>query len=67
MVREGQSTCWIIGMKATLPNGHEYITEPYIVFPTKAEAESACDMVEKVSRTRPMMAEAAFYQRPSAD
>jgi hypothetical protein len=56
------STCWIIGRKATIAgNGHEYITQPFIVFNTEAEADSACDMVERVSGERPMKADAALY------
>jgi hypothetical protein len=56
------SQCWIIGRKATIAsNGHTYITEPFIVFDTEAGADSACDMVERVSGERPMKAEAARY------
>lgn len=56
------STCWIIGRKATIAaNGHEYITGPFIVFDSEAEADSACDMVERVSGERPMKVDAAQY------
>jgi hypothetical protein len=34
---------WIIGRKATLPNGHEYITEPFIAFESNVDAQAACD------------------------
>lgn len=45
---------WIIGREATiLANGHKYITEPFIVFDTEAEADAACDMVERISGERP--------------
>jgi hypothetical protein len=57
------SKCWIIGRKATIAtNGHSYIAEPFIVFDTEAEADSACDMVERVSGERPIKAEAAAYR-----
>lgn len=56
------STCWIIGRKAVIAaNNHEYMTQPFIVFQTEAEADSACDMVEKVSGERPMKADGALY------
>lgn len=57
------SACWIIGRKATITaNGHEYIAEPFIVFAEEAEADAACDMVERVSGERPMKVEGAVYQ-----
>jgi len=56
------SACWIIGRKAKLvTNGHEYIAEPFLVFEREADADAACDMVERVSGERPMKAEAASY------
>ncbi len=54
---------WIIGRKATLPNGHEYITEPFIAFETNEDAQAACDMVEKVSGERPGIASGALYKK----
>lgn len=55
------SKCWIIGSKATIAsNGHEYIAEPFIVFEDERKADAACDMVERVSGTRPMKTEAAL-------
>lgn len=52
---------WIIGSKATiLSNGHEYMAEPFIVFETEAEADAACDMVEKISGQRPMKSSASM-------
>jgi hypothetical protein len=52
---------WIIGRKATLAtNGYEYMTEPFIAFENEADADAACDMVEKVSGERPMKSSAAF-------
>ena len=56
------SACWIIGQKKVIAsNGHAYMGEPFIVFQTEAEADSACDMVEKVSGERPMKAESSLY------
>lgn len=55
------ATCWIIGRKVTLPNGHETMAEPFIVFSNEEEADAACDMVEKVSLERPRKVEAAQY------
>lgn len=60
------SNCWIIGKKTTLPNGHEHIAPPFVVFEVEAEAIAACDMVEKVSRERPGIEEGAFYERGTA-
>lgn len=55
------SLCWVIGKRARIEsNGHEYIAEPFIVFQTEAEADAACDMVQKVSGERPMKVEAGF-------
>ena len=57
------SSCWVIGRKTTLAsNGHEVLSQPFIVFQTEAEADAACDMVESVSGERPMKAEAALYR-----
>jgi hypothetical protein len=57
------STCYIMGRKAVIAsNGHEYIAEPFIVFPTKEAAEEAADMVFRVSGERPMIVEAAAYK-----
>lgn len=56
------SKCWIIGRKATIAaNNHEYVTEPFIVFQSEAEANAACDMVESVSGERPKKTEGALY------
>lgn len=60
------STCWIIGKKVKIEsNGHEYLAEPFIVFESEEQAVAACDMVEKVSRERPGITEAAFYRTGS--
>ena len=57
------STCWIIGRKATIAaNGHEYVTEPFIVFESEEEAMAACDMVERVSGERPKIVDGSFYR-----
>lgn len=57
------SACWIIGREATIaPNGHKYIAEPFIVFSTEAEADAACDMVQRVSGDRPKKVEGALYK-----
>lgn len=57
------SAIWIIGRKATIAsNGHEYLTEPFIAFETEADADAACDMVEKVSGERPMKATASLME-----
>lgn len=53
---------WIIGRKATLPNGHEYITEPFIAFESNVDAQAACDMMQKVSGERPGIASGALYR-----
>lgn len=53
---------WIIGRKATLPNGHEYIAEPFIAFESNVDAQAACEMVYKVSGERPMIASGALYR-----
>lgn len=55
------SNCWIIGRKVTLPNGHETMAEPYIVFDSEEEADTACAMVERVSGERPTKREGARY------
>lgn len=58
------TSVWIIGRKATIAtNGHSYITEPFIAFTSEAEADEACDMIERVSGERPMKAEASFSAR----
>ena len=58
------TSIWIIGRKVTLAtNGHSYISEPFIAFPNEAEADEACDMIERVSGERPMKAEASFSPR----
>lgn len=54
---------WIIGRVAELPNGHKYITEPFIAFETNEDAQAACDMIAKVSGERPGIADAAFYRK----
>lgn len=56
------SAIWIIGRKATLPNGHEYLAEPFIAFETNEDAQAACDMVEKVSGERPIITSGALYK-----
>lgn len=57
------SICWIIGHKTTLAdNGLEMLSQPFIVFDEEAEADAACDMVERVSGERPMKAEGSRYQ-----
>ncbi|ARQ01865.1 hypothetical protein [Pseudorhodoplanes sinuspersici] len=57
------ASCWVIGRKTTLAgNGHEVLSQPFIVFETEDEADAACDMVERVSGERPMKAEAALYR-----
>jgi len=56
------SAIWIIGRKVELPNGHKYMAEPFISFETNEQAQAACDMIEKVSGERPMIADAAFYR-----
>jgi hypothetical protein len=56
------SACWIIGKEVTLQNGHKYAAEPFIVFDDEAEADAACDMVERVSGERPMKVEGARYR-----
>lgn len=53
---------WIIGRKATLPNGHQYITEPFLAFESNVEAQTACDLVQKVSGERPGIASSEFYR-----
>lgn len=57
------SAIWIIGRRVALPNGHHYAAEPYIAFETNAQAQAACDMIEKVSGERPMIMDAAFYRK----
>lgn len=58
------STIWIIGRKATIAtNLHEYMTEPFIVFETNEDAQAACDMIEKVSGERPMIASSVLYRK----
>lgn len=58
------TSVWIIGRKATIAsNGHSYIAEPFLAFPNEAEADEACDMIERVSGERPMKAEASFSRR----
>jgi hypothetical protein len=55
------SDIWIIGPKATIvSNGHEYIAQPFLAFRTEAEADQACDLVERVSGERPMKVSAAL-------
>lgn len=55
------TSIWIIGRKATIAtNFHNYIAEPFIAFESEAEADAACDMIEKVSGERPMKSEASF-------
>lgn len=57
------SVCWIIGKKAVIQsNGHEYMTQPFIAFENEADADAACDMIEKVSGERPLKADAALYR-----
>lgn len=59
---------WIIGRKATLAtNGHEYIAEPFIAFENEADADAACDMVEKVSGERPKKSTAALMFAGTAE
>lgn len=53
---------WIIGRKVTLPNGHEYITEPFIAFESNVDAQAACEMIQKVSGERPGIASGALYR-----
>lgn len=53
---------WIIGRKVTLPNGHSYVAEPFIAFERNEDAQAACDMIEKVSGERPMIADAAYFR-----
>lgn len=55
------ASCWVIGRKVTLPNGHETMSEPFIVFESEFEADTACDMVEKVSGERPRKVEGSIY------
>lgn len=55
------STIWIIGRETEIAsNGHKYITEPFIAFATEADADAACDLVEKISGERPRKATAGF-------
>lgn len=57
------TTCWIVGRKATIAtNGHEYVTGPFLVFDLEHEADSACDMVQRVSGERPMKVEASKWR-----
>lgn len=49
---------WIVGRKVELPNGHLYMAEPFVAFGTNEAAQKACDMVERVSGERPMIASA---------
>lgn len=58
---------WIIGRKATLPNGHHHIAEPFIAFSTNKDAQEACDMIERVSGERPMIASASMTARRHPD
>lgn len=59
------SVCYIVGRKCRIEaNGHEYIGEPFIVFPTEDDARTAADMISKVSGSEPMVVEAAFYEAP---
>ena len=54
---------WIIGRQIELPNGHKYLAEPFIAFESNADAQAACDMVEKVSGERPAITDAALYRK----
>lgn len=54
--------CWIIGKLVKLPNGHEYIAEPYVVFDTQEDAIAARTMIEDVSREHVGMREAALHR-----
>ena len=54
---------WIIGRKVTMQNGHIYMAEPFIAFETNEDAQAACDMVEKVSGERPMIADSILYRK----
>lgn len=46
---------WLIGRRVTIAsNGHEYMSDPFIAFETEAEADAACDLVERISGERPM-------------
>ncbi|MGY3527303.1 hypothetical protein [Bradyrhizobium sp. USDA 4452] len=53
---------WIIGRKVKLPNGHEYMAEPFVAFETNEAAQGACDMIERVAGERPMIVDAAYYR-----
>lgn len=55
------SDIFIIGRKTTIAsNGHEYMAEPFVAFYSEAEADAACDMVERVSGERPMKTKASM-------
>ena len=52
---------WIIGRKLVLPD-YTCMTEPFICFEAEADAHAACDMIEKVSGERPMIADGVLYR-----
>jgi len=54
---------WLIGRKATLPNGHSYMTEPILAFERNEDAQAACDLVEKISGERPMLTSAGLFKK----
>lgn len=54
---------WLIGRQVTLPNGHKYIAEPFIAFDSNAAAQGACDMIEKVTGERLMLASAPLFKK----
>lgn len=60
------ATIWIVGRKVALPNGHTYMTEPFIAFETNEAAQQACDMVERISGERPVIASAPINPSPPA-
>lgn len=61
---------WVIGRKATIAaSGHEYITEPFVAFRTRVEADAAAAMVKRISGEDVLVVEVPIsaVEEPSHD